>query len=532
MRYIVQTSPPLPASLTGQVMVVDGVVHVSDAVRRTPELISFLSYCGRRGIHEHRVVKSAQFQKLRLNSSKARTESDVQAMAVELIRDAHALGASDIHIEDHGPFVAVDLRILTMVQRHQVVTGEEGRALIRCIYQTMSASAEAQYSPGKRQDGRIISRNYLPPGLHSIRLHTEPLECAISDQGTGTFLAMRLLYDSTHATGTLPARLAALGYSSRHVSRLEFLTQRSGLTLLSGPTGSGKSTALKHIMECMALDNPEKSFLSIEDPPEYPLEGVKQVRVLTDGDQTRGSEYRQAIAGAMRSDPDTLMLGEIRYPEAAMAAVDAAQTGHGVWTTIHANSAMGIVQRMLSLLHAARCPDPVEYLCDHTVLAGLIHQRLIPLLCASCKIPFHEVMRRPENDDFRLSRIPPHVAARVFRTVDPAAMTRVCVRGEGCTACRSQGFSGLAVVAEVIATDRTLLAHLRRGETESAIRHWRHEQNGVSFVEHAVDRIEEGAADPRITEQRLGVPLNFAAAIEDDCLTGNELDQLGSGSVR
>jgi type II secretory ATPase GspE/PulE/Tfp pilus assembly ATPase PilB-like protein len=527
-----QSSPPLPASLNGHVMVCEGIVHVSEEVRRTPELLSFLSYCSRRGISEQKIVNPAQFQKLRVARGQARTESDVQALAVELIRTAHALGASDIHVEDHGPFVSVDLRILTMVQRHRVLMGDEGRALIRCIYQTMSASAEAQYSPGKRQDGRIISRNYLPPGLHSIRLHTEPLECAISDQGIGTFLAMRLLYDSTHAKGALSSRLTALGYSARHVARLEFLTQRSGLTLLSGPTGSGKSTALKHIMECMALDNPEKSFLSIEDPPEFPLEGVKQVRVLTDGDLDRGTEYRRAIAGAMRSDPDTLMLGEIRYPEAAMAAVDAAQTGHGVWTTIHANSAIGIVQRMLSLLNSARCPAPAEYLCDHTVLAGLLHQRLIPLLCPSCKIPFQEIMRRREDDAFRNSRLPRHVAARVFRTVDPARMAQVCVRGEGCTACNSQGFSGLAVVAEVIATDRTILSHLRHGEIEAAIRHWRHEQNGLSFVEHAVSRIEEGVADPRITEQRLGVPLNFAQAIEDDLLTGNELDQLASGSMK
>jgi len=159
-----QSSPPLPASLNGHVMVCEGIVHVSEEVRRTPELLSFLSYCSRRGISEQKIVNPAQFQKLRVARGQARTESDVQALAVELIRTAHALGASDIHVEDHGPFVSVDLRILTMVQRHRVLMGDEGRALIRCIYQTMSASAEAQYSPGKRQDGRIISRNYLPPG--------------------------------------------------------------------------------------------------------------------------------------------------------------------------------------------------------------------------------------------------------------------------------------------------------------------------------------------------------------------------------
>ncbi len=148
---------------------------------------------------------------------------------------------------------------------------------------------------------------------------------------------MRLLYDQTEASGRLRERLSKLGYSVQQINRFSFLTTRSGLTLLSGPTGHGKSTALKHIMECMASENPEKAYMSIEDPPEYPLENVYQSQVNSGYDLStgeRGERYRDAIAGAMRSDPDTLMVGEIRYPDAAVAALDAAQTGHGVWSTI------------------------------------------------------------------------------------------------------------------------------------------------------------------------------------------------------
>lgn len=524
----------IPDTLKGRVLVDNGTIFISSEVTMTADMLSFLSYAGRKGLTEHRTVPAEEFQKLLSRSVTSRTESEVQELAVTLIRDAFESGASDIHIEDHGPFATIQFRRLTMLQPVRQLMGDQGRALIRCIYQTMSTSADAQFSPSERQDGRIVSRDFLPADVHSVRLHTEPLECPLAEGGTGTFLAMRLLYDKTNATGRLGERLHQLGYSERHVRRLEFLSQRSGLVLFSGPTGSGKSTALKHVMECMARENPEKSFMSIEDPPEYPLERVRQTRVRTNGDEdaSRGREYRNAIAGAMRSDPDTLMVGEIRFPEAAFAAVDAAQTGHGVWTTIHANSAFGIIQRMVSLLREAHCPDPLGYLCDYTVLAGLVHQRLVPTLCPHCKLPVHQVAAMPEDDELRQSVLPEPVLNRLFRTVDPGRMGNVYVRGPGCDACGHMGFSGLTVAAEVVATDRTMLAHLRAGNMEEAIRHWHHEQSGQSFVDHAIALIEQGVADPRTTEMRLGVPLNFAKAIEDDLLTGVELDQLAGASTR
>lgn len=522
----------LPPELQNRVLVLDGQVYVSEELEHGPALLSFLSLCKRHGFPRHQTVAAERFQKLLAANNGSKTESAVQEMAVNLIRRAHELGASDIHIVDHGPFTSVDFRRLTMMQRHKQLMGDTGRSLITCLYQTMSTSAEAQFSPNKRQDGRIISKNFLPSAVHSVRLHTEPLDCPEAAQGTGTFLAMRLLYDNTLATGGLNDRLKMLGYSDNHIDLLDYLAQRSGLVLISGPTGSGKSTALKHIMECMAQDNPEKSFMSIEDPPEYPLERVYQARVSTDNDDRRGHQYRNAIAGAMRSDPDTLMLGEIRYPEAAMAAVDAAQTGHGVWSTIHANSAMGIVQRMLSMLHAANCPDPHEFLCDHTVLAGLVHQRLVPTLCPECKVSLGKLQELPADDPFRQSRLPDPVRNRLFRVADPDRISSICVRGAGCANCKDLGFNGLTVAAEVVAPDREMLAHLRAGNVEEAINHWRSKQHGQSYVDHALRHIEAGQADPRITEQRLGVPLNWAKAIEDSVLTGAELSQLAGTSYR
>lgn len=329
----------LPSELENRVLIADNIVHISSEVPSdNPALLSFLSYSRRQGFKQTARLAPEDFQRLlKKSNDQPRTESEIQALAATLIAEAYEQGASDIHIADFGPFASVKFRVLGMLQNHCQLMGDTGRELITATYQTLAESADSSFSPSKRQDGRIVKRAVLPLNVHSIRLHTEPIECAMAPGGRGTFLAMRLLYDQTEASGRLRERLSKLGYSVQQINRFSFLTTRSGLTLLSGPTGHGKSTALKHIMECMASENPEKAYMSIEDPPEYPLENVYQSQVNSGYDLStgeRGERYRDAIAGAMRSDPDTLMVGEIRYPDAAVAALDAAQTGHGVWSTI------------------------------------------------------------------------------------------------------------------------------------------------------------------------------------------------------
>uniref|UniRef100_UPI000557C08E GspE/PulE family protein n=1 Tax=Maridesulfovibrio hydrothermalis TaxID=191026 RepID=UPI000557C08E len=458
------------------------------------------------------------------------TSSDIQALAISILANAFEQGASDIHLTDEGPFASIKFRKLGMVQDYKQLMGETGRKIITAIYQTMSNQTDSTFVPSERQDGRIVNSDYLPVDVHSVRIHTEPLECSMAQNGTGTFMALRLLYDRTTAEGSLQDRLKTLGFSDRHIRRFQFLTQRSGLTLLSGPTGHGKSTLLVHSMECMAEDNPEKNFLAIEDPPEYPIERVKQVRVSTnEKDENRGAAYRNAIAGAMRSDPDVIMIGEIRYPEAASAALDAAQTGHGVWTTVHANSALGIIQRMVSLLRAAQYPDPLEYLCDHTVLSGLHHQRLVPVLCPNCKMPLKEITKLPTDNKLRLKSLPEAVLNRLFRAVNN--MENVNIRGEGCKQCSGVGIIGQTVASEIVTTDHVILKAVRTGNMKAAYKHWRHEQNGQTFVSHAIDLIEEGLIDPYLTERRLGVPLNYAKAFDDFNLSSKDLDELAGSKI-
>ncbi|NDV26916.1 GspE/PulE family protein [Desulfovibrio sp. JC010] len=510
------TETEIPTSLQERILFLDGKIIISAEVENDATLMSFLSYAARKGFTETERKKAEEFQKLRKEHfTKAETSSDIQELAVQIIADAYEQGASDIHITDHGPFTSISFRKLGMVQDYKQLMGETGRKIIVAIYQTMSNQGDSTFVATESQDARISDRKFLPSDVHSIRVHTEPLEEAMAENGTGTEMALRLLYDRTTAQGSLEERLATLGYSERHMRRIQFLTQRSGLVLLSGPTGAGKSTFLKHIMESMAKDNPEKNFFSAEDPVEYPLERVKQIRIRTSSKETRGEEYSGAIAGLMRCDPDIIMIGEIRYPEAASAALDAAQTGHGVWTTVHANSAFGIIQRMVSLLRAANYPDPLEYLCDHTVLSGLHHQRLVPVLCPHCKQPIKEISKLPADNELRRKHLPEPVLSRLFKAVDKLHEKNVHVRGEGCEHCRGIGIIGQTVASEIVATDHVILRNIRAGNMAGAYKHWRNEQNGETFVSHAIRLIEEGIIDPYLTEKRLGVPLNYAKVSDD-----------------
>lgn len=502
----------IPDDLGGRIALIEGVIHISQELQGKATLESFISLARRRGAVQIEWHTPSDFDVMfrGLAAFDPSKSSEVQAYAKRLLQDAYQRGASDIHLTNYGAYGTIQMRRLGLLHDYGQLAADEAPKLIRVIYDTLSSAADSTFSAKCRQDGRIVTREYLPPDVHSVRIHTEPLECSQAKDGNGTFMALRLLYDSTQARGTLEERVTALGYTEDDAGRLRFLTQRTGATIISGPTGHGKSTLLKHVMESMASENPERNHMSVEDPPEYPLRGVKQILVSTNGNGSsdpgeRGRAYLNAIAGCMRSDPDVLMIGEIRYPEAAGAVIDAALTGHGVWATLHANNGFGIIRRMVSLLNAAQFVNPLEYLCDHNVLAGLIYQRLVPELCPQCAVPLSESVKTP-------FALPSPVMDRLMRVLDD--LDGVKVRGAGCDHCRKLGIVGQRVAAEVIQTDPTLLSFLRRDEFPKAEEYWRKELHGRSYVRHAVDLINQGLVDPHLAELRLGVPLDFDKAHE------------------
>ncbi|MDF5910306.1 ATPase, T2SS/T4P/T4SS family [Pseudomonas aeruginosa] len=245
-------------------------------------------------------------------------------------------------------------------------------------------------------------------------------------------MILRLLYDDTGLDS-----LEQLGYLPEQNALFDRMMRMPyGINILSGPTGSGKSMTLKVTLEGLdKLHGGSKHILTIEDPPEYRIrgEGINQTPLVydaTDPDAERQA-WAAGIANGMRLDPDYMMIGEVRDLFAAVAAFRGAMTGHGLWSTLHTNSAIGIVQRLKDL-----GVDP-GLLFDPALLTGLINQSLLPKLCPHCKVRFQD----------HQDQLAPDLVERVRRLTD---VSQVHVKGPGCQACRGSGVNGRSIVAEVV----------------------------------------------------------------------------------
>ncbi len=421
-----------------------------------------------------------------------------------------------------GNYALIKMRILGLLIEYAQLDASTGDKLVHIIYNRFSQQQNKPLlqSTG-RQDSRIARRELLPEGVYSVRTHTEPIQS--ESPTSGNFMALRLLYDSTKAEGSLETRMTKLGFEPKQIKVIEQLTNRGGLSLISGPTGHGKSTLLKHVMESMVENVPQKSYFSVEDPPEYIIHGVCQIQVNTDSQEVqddpeaRARAYRDAIAGALRSDPDVIMIGEIRYAEAADASIQAALTGHGIWATIHASDAFAVVSRLAGLLRQLGIEHPLDTICNSSVLSGLCYQRLLPVLCPNCKRRYLDL-----TDEQKRMAISDDVRDRLISVIKDEQWENLYVVGDGCEECRGRGNVSMTVAAETVLLDQELLHLLQEGKTLQARAKWR-QKGGISYVEHAILKIGRGLVDPMAAETRLGVPLTHSLNFyegEDDILGG------------
>lgn len=405
--------------------------------------------------------------------------SMMQVTAKNLLTEACKARASDVHIRVKKDATEIYFRIHNDLLRSGGNTREYGERLLATIYGAMTSVSDSSYKPTERQDASIADRDKLPPHLYGVRIATAPT----SD---GMVMVLRLLYNDAGDN----IDLRPLGFSEQHAAMLQQLKEQPiGINIISGPTGSGKSTSLQRVLSGEILEAQGKlHVLTVEDPVEYPIEGAVQTAVTNAStEQERSRLFSAAIANAMRLDPDTIMIGEMRDQASAQNALRAAMTGHQVWTTVHANSAMAIVDRLVDL------GLPMSLVADHTVVTGLISQRLVKVLCPHCKKYFAAHQHE----------IPTTVAQRVTRVL-AGATDGVCLVGDGCTHCRQQGTTGRTVVAEVIIPDPQFFDFLRNGEKLKAAQHWRHALNGKTILEHAIEKVGSGIIDPRMAEKVVG----------------------------
>jgi general secretion pathway protein E len=319
-----------------------------------------------------------------------------------LVRDAYDAGASDIHLEAAREGLAARFRIDGVL----TPAPEAPADLQHAVVSRIKLLAELDIAERRRpQDGRI-----------RVRLEARELDLRVSTVPTlfGESVVLRLL-----DRGGRPVALAELGMPEGVFARFERLARKPhGMLLVTGPTGSGKTTTL---YAALALrDRAAEKVVSVEDPVEYQVPGVTQVPVH----RTAGVTFAAALRSILRQDPDVVMVGETRDPETAEIAVQAAMTGHLVFSTLHTNDAVGAIPRLLDL-------GVPEYLIASTV-EGILAQRLVRKRCDRCLEEY-----RPSPDAVaRLSAGLP-VPGRFYR-------------GAGCAACRGTGFRGRAGVFELL----------------------------------------------------------------------------------
>ncbi|MBB5390533.1 MULTISPECIES: GspE/PulE family protein [unclassified Herbaspirillum] len=471
-----------------------GILVVSSSHRLDPHVLSYQETIRRHGL-SHEVVVSSMRNVLdlyRLGKGRYRapvgTESEAQRYIIEMVREAVTLRASDIHIVARHDYCEIRCRIDGYLRPMGQLRSEEGPRLCATIYQSMCDVAEPTFKPMQAQRSRMKDEFLRECGLSGARINTRPLD-------RGMMMVLRLLYADT--PGAAPT-LADLGYLPEQCEALdELMEHRTGVVLLSGPTGSGKSTTLKVVMQKLMAENTGIHLLTLEDPPEYEIEGANQSPVGGERGSSAGveQEWANAIADAMRLDPDVIMVGEVRDAVTAKMAFRAAMTGHLIWTTIHANDALAILPRledegvMQSLL------------TDSTLVIGLVNQSLVQRLCSDCKIPL-------KGNEHLLG---PRLLKRLQRYCD---LDGICLQGDGCESCKQQGTAGRTVVAEVVRTSPGLMQAYVRGHHLEATRYWVRHSNGISKIDALIRKINDGLVDPRAGERIVG-PIQPAGASLD-----------------
>lgn len=449
--------------------------HISVCKSKNPKLV--VEPCSLEVVHQKRMLAPPPPR------MPGEAPSQMQDEASKLFKKAYEMRASDIHIRvaDKG-LTQVLFRIHNDLRPIVQQSAEWGALLCSAIYVAMSDISDATYERQARQDGRISARDKIPKGLDGIRIATTP-------QVDGSVMVLRLLYNDANKS----TDICELGYSKANRDLIAVMKRRpTGMNIIAGPTGSGKSTTLQRVLLSIHKDcNGTKHIITVEDPVEYPMAGIVQTPVANaQTEAERSAAFQSAIKAAMRLDPNIIMVGEMRDLPTAKVSVQAAMTGHQVWTTVHANDVFAIVDRMIDL------GIPANIMTDASIITGLICQRLLKVLCNSCKIPLAQVLETlPAEDRYRV----------MSSSVD---MSAAYVCGPGCPECKNTGTWGRTCAAEVVVPDMTLMRLLRKGEREEAIEYWR-AGGGVSMLESAIEKINEGICDPFEAEHEVG-PLGSA----------------------
>jgi len=355
-------------------------------------------------------------------------------------------GASDIHIEPREKSISVRLRV---------------DGVLREILPPPKRMQWAITSRIKILSGLNIAERRLPQdGACRVKIMSRRVDIRVSIIPTihGEKVVMRLLDKAN-----LKTDLSELGFEPEHLEMIKHaIHEPHGMILLTGPTGSGKTTTLYSALS--HINSPDKNIMTVEDPVEYELQGINQVAARNE----IGLDFAAALRSFLRQDPDVVLVGEIRDLETASIAIKAAQTGHLVFSTLHTNDATSSIDRLVNM--------GVEPFLICSSLNLVIAQRLVRKICSQCREAYQ----------------PDDALVAPFHKVLPEAGDTVFYRGAGCSECSQTGYKGRLAVYELFPVTRNVRDALLKGEIGSGIRDQAISDGMRTIMQNGMEKVRQG----------------------------------------
>lgn len=382
-----------------------------------------------------------------MDESKAR-EASVIKLVNQVLADAISGGATDIHIEPYED----DLRI-----RYRI----DGVLHDAGVPDTVRFFKDGITSRVKIMSGLDIAEKRLPQdGRAQVDLANNKFDLRVSILPTryGEAINVRILPQST-----LISDLSALGMAEDDVKKLrKLIFKPHGIILVTGPTGSGKTTTLYTCMNL--LKDTDRKILTIEDPVEYDMPGIVQMQVHPG----IGFTFARALRSMLRHDPDIMLVGEIRDLETAETAIRTALTGHLVFSTLHTNDAASAITRLLDM--------GIEPYLAASSIEAILAQRLVRVICPGC--------REPHEPD-------PEVATAI-KSMSRLGELPTVFRGRGCAKCRFTGFHGRTAITELLVLSNNIrdLTISRRHSSEIDVR--ARKEGMTSLLKSGLDKVYNG----------------------------------------
>jgi general secretion pathway protein E len=341
--------------------------------------------------------------------------SPVVRLVNSTLYDAFKSGASDIHLESEPAGLMIRYRIDGVLSSVGRVAGQ---ALAQEVISRIKVMSDLDISETRvPQDGRF-----------KVAVRNRPVDLRVSVMPSmfGEDAVLRILDKRTLAEGAGALRLEVLGLDPDSIRRIRKLASEPyGMVLVTGPTGSGKTTTLYAALT--EINTGSDKIVTIEDPVEYQLPGVLQIPV----NERKGLTFARGLRSILRHDPDKILVGEIRDSETAQIAIQSALTGHLVFTSVHANSAFDVIGRFKHM-----GVDPYSFV---SALNGIVAQRLVRINCPDCRRSAH-----PADHVIAESGLGEDVSGYQF------------MAGPGCGTCRGTGFKGRKAIAEFLVLDDEL----------------------------------------------------------------------------